>query len=63
MGSSARVQEEQPPQSPDSNATGGVASTVEQEKLVQENERLKQYLAQYEQQIRNMESDLNDLRE
>jgi len=51
---------EQPPVSPDSSSAA--CQTSDYQALAQENERLKAYLQQYEQQIKDMESDLNNLR-
>ena len=47
------------PLSPESNQP---SASADYQALSQENERLKEYLAQYEQQIKDMEADLNALK-
>ena len=51
-----------PPQSPESSSAQLPSRSADYQALAQENERLKEYLGQYENQIKEMENDLKHLR-
>lgn len=53
---------EQPPLSPESSSVQMPSQSADYQALAQENDRLKEYLGTYEQQIKDLESELKNLK-